>query len=838
MQKYFSKVERRAIVLTLLLVLTAASPSQTAEENSMWKIADGPLQTRWAEAVNPDNVHGEYPRPQFVRKAWQNLNGLWEYAIRPQFGDKPSVFDGKILVPFPVESALSGVMKPVGEENQLWYRRTFEIPEEWKDKQIRLNFGAVDWECQVWINDQLVGEHRGGYNAFSFNITHALQKSGKQEIVVAVWDPVDAGMQARGKQVAKPHAIWYTSVTGIWQTVWLEPVHEVYLRSAKIVPDIDAGAVRIEGVGDGVESGMEIEARVLVKDKIIASERWDAHQEQAIPIADAQLWSPDSPFLYDLKLTLFDKKGKVLDEVNSYFGMRKTSLGKDENGAQKLFLNNEELFHYGPLDQGWWPDGLYTAPTDEALKYDIEVTRQLGFNMIRKHVKIEPDRWYYWCDKLGVMVWQDMPNGDTHIGPNEPDIVRSGQSARQFRYELRQMIKNFGNHPSIVMWVPFNEGWGQFDTPSIVDLIRKLDPSRLINNVSGWADRSVGDVHDIHAYPGPAMPPLEDNRAAVLGEFGGLGLPLEGHTWQSADNWGYRQYETVEDLTVAYRELLRRLYHLRGDGLAAAVYTQTTDVEIEVNGLMTYDRAVIKMPAEKVRRINAGFLPPIVQADYNIFIDEAEIKLLNSIQKGDIFYTLDGSEPTERSLRYTDVLGIGQSTTVTARTRWLDGSWSQSASRRFEQVEKQPALRLDSPLPGLECHYFQKEGERWEKLPDFAMLEPYATGIVKNIDLSFAKRTEMYGLVFSGYLQAPADGVYSFYTNSDDGSKLYIDDIEVVDNDYNHGMLEKRGDIALEAGYHNITVTFFQGTGGQGLEVFMRGPGIVKRKIDAGVLFH
>ena len=595
-KRYSQNIKRLSLLLCTVLLLCS---SVFAE----WQPAKGPLMTRWATQVSPEKVHSEYPRPQMVRKNWQNLNGLWDYAIVPKDRQQPDTFDGQILVPFPVESALSGVMKPVGEENRLWYKRTFEISAKWKGQRVLLHFGAVDFDTTVWVNGTKVGIHRGGYDPFTFDITDALNDAGQQEVVLSVWDPTNAGTQPRGKQVKKPGGIWYTAVTGIWQTAWVEPVPEVYIKWIKIVPDIDSESVCITVAStDPAGYSVEVEAKDGWFTK--AKKKGMAGEEIVLNMNNPKLWSPDSPFLYDLKVTLKNSKGKKVDAVSSYFGMRKIEVRKDEKGINRLFLNNESLFQFGPLDQGWWPDGLYTAPTDDALKYDIEVLKKLGCNMLRKHVKIEPARLYYWCDKLGLMVWQDMPSGDKYIGGRDPDIERSPESARQFEAELKAMITTFYNHPSIIMWVPYNEGWGQWDTPRIVDLIKKLDPTRLVNNTSGWSDRGVGDVHDIHSYPGPAAPPVEEKRAAVLGEFGGLGLPVKGHTWQDEKNWGYRSYETREELTDAYVALIDNLRSLIGDGLCAAVYTQTTDVEIECNGWMTYDRAMIKMNPKKAAAAN------------------------------------------------------------------------------------------------------------------------------------------------------------------------------------------------------------------------------------------
>lgn len=587
------------------VVLSAIFCSRETERAEMdWQPVEGRIMTRWIKDVSPINVHPDYPRPQMKREKWMTLNGLWKYAIRPESGSSPERYDGVILVPFPVESALSGVQKPVGRENRLWYRRTFNVPKGWSKKRILIHFEAVDWETTVWLNGREIGTHRGGYDPFCFDVTDVLNRRGIQEIILSVWDPIDEGNQPRGKQVKDPRGIWYTSVTGIWRSVWMEPVNQTYIQSLRIVPDIDAEEVRAAIHCADKALGYQVNIEVKEEGATKSRARGMVGAEISLPVAFPRMWAPDSPFLYDLNIVLRDGQGREIDTIRSYFGMRKISLGEDGEGVMRLFLNNKTLFMIGPLDQGWWPDGLYTAPTDEAIRYDIEVTKMLGMNMLRKHVKIEPRRFYYWCDKLGVIVWQDMPNGDAHIGRQDNDLQRSPESAQQFELELERMIHTLYNHPSIVMWVPFNEGWGQYNTNRIVEWIKKLDPTRLVDNASGWADRGVGDVRDIHSYPGPDASPNEPNRAAVLGEFGGLGLPIKGHTWQDEKNWGYRSFENAEDLTHAYLELIEKLKGLITGGLSAAIYTQTTDVEIEVNGLMTYDRAVIKMEPKRVAETN------------------------------------------------------------------------------------------------------------------------------------------------------------------------------------------------------------------------------------------
>ena len=602
----------RPVALAAVLLTMFASSAR-----GEWEPKKAPLMTRWAKDVSPENVHPEYPRPQMVREDWQNLNGLWEYAITPKDAGKPSEFEGEILVPFPIESALSGVMKRVGPDQRLWYRRSIELSDRARPgegQRVLLHFGAVDWDTTVWVNGKEVGRHVGGYDPFTFDVTEALKGSGPQEIVVSAWDPTTAGTQAVGKQNLEPRGIWYTPTTGIWQTVWLERVPQTYVKSLTIVPDVDSGKVKVTVHAEGAgAAGAKVRLRVngvsQSEEVEVARGNAEGSADRAIEVAldKLRLWSPDEPWLYDLDVELGDGDG-----VKSYFAMRKSSLGKDDQGFTRILLNDKPLFQYGLLDQGFWPDGLYTAPTDEALKYDIEITKELGFNMARKHVKVEPARWYYWCDKLGLIVWQDMPNGDKHIGRGQPDIERTKESAEQFEREWKAIMDALRNHPSIVMWVPFNEGWGQYDTARIAKLTKEHDPTRLVNSASGWVDRGVGDVHDIHVYRGPGMPPVEEERAAVLGEYGGLGLPVEGHTWQDKANWGYGgTFKSKEELTEAYLGLLRELRLLIPQGLAAAIYTQTTDVEIEVNGLLTYDREVLKFPADRLAAEHAKLhLPP------------------------------------------------------------------------------------------------------------------------------------------------------------------------------------------------------------------------------------
>jgi len=582
-----------------------------------WELQTSRITSKWARTIEPESVLQEYPRPQLVRSQWLNLNGLWDYRILGSDTEKPADFEGKILVPFAVESALSGLELRLSPRQSLWYRCRFEIPENWDNKNILLNFGAVDWEATVYVNGVEIGSHQGGYDPFSFDITAALKASGEQELVVSVWDPTSEGTQARGKQVTKPGGIWYTPVSGIWQTVWLEPVSKQSISSLKIIPDIDKKQLSLMARSrTGLTEGYEIKVEAFEGEQQVSAATGKLNSALILNIEDARLWSPDDPYLYDLKVTLL-KNGRKVDEVASYFAMRKISVGTTADGHERLFLNNQPLFQLGTLDQGWWPGGLYTAPSDEALIYDIALTKESGFNMIRKHVKVEPARWYYHCDRLGMLVWQDMPNGDKGAdwrGPSGYDgreMQRTAQSAHQFRKEWKEIMDDFHHFPSIVMWVPFNEAWGQFNTVEIINWTMDYDPSRLVNGPSGGNFFPAGHTLDQHQYPGPGMPDLNKHapeitkgRVLVLGEFGGLGLPIENHLWQSDKNWGYRNYDDRSELLDNYRNLIRKIPALIEKGLAAAIYTQTTDVEGEVNGLLTYDRAVIKMDPVEVKKVN------------------------------------------------------------------------------------------------------------------------------------------------------------------------------------------------------------------------------------------
>ena len=611
----------------LLLAIVAGCGKKDAGRGR-WSPAEIPIQTPWAADVSPANAHPEYPRPQFVREKWASLNGLWDYAVTSADAPQPKKWDGEILVPFCIESSLSGVGRRVSAEEALWYSTTFKVPSSWKKQRVMLNFDAVDWATDVYVNDRLAGHHTGGYSSFSFDVTPYLKKHGKQKLVLRVQDGTNNGEQPCGKQVTNPEGIWYTPVTGIWQSVWMEPVRSAAVTSYLAVPDVDAGAVDVTVYADGVtetdrveiwlrEGGVGYNVDNPGKTSTVAFASVAPGKPVRMTVTDPKLWSPESPFLYELSIRLKQGK-KVVDEVRGYTALRKTSEVVDDAGFKRMGLNNEPYFQYGPLDQGWWPDGLYTAPTDEALRFDLQKTKDFGYNMIRKHIKVEPARWYYWADVLGIVVWQDMPSiGGTRGGHWEmwkwasPDDDRDlTETAKVIYYkEWGEIIAQLRNHPSIVAWVPFNESWSQFDTKKVVEFTRSCDPTRLINSASGGNSYPVGDIFDSHNYPNPSMKFTSGGRQIdVLGEYGGIGWPVEGHLWQADKNWGYIEYKSGEDVLQQYAAYAEDLKKIIRQGVSAAVYTQTTDVEGEVNGLMTYDRKIVKMDEKRLNAVNQSVI--------------------------------------------------------------------------------------------------------------------------------------------------------------------------------------------------------------------------------------
>ncbi|MCX5670643.1 MAG: glycoside hydrolase family 2 [Planctomycetota bacterium] len=631
---------RGTIIAMVLLGLGSVATGE-------WRPAGGPLLTRWAKDVSPESALPEYPRPQMVRADWRNLNGLWNYAVRPKEEGRPDRWDGSILVPFPIESALSGVMRALEPSQRLWYRRQFTVPKEWAGRRVLLHFGAVDWEATVWLNGKELGAHRGGYDEFSWDITAALKADGPQDLVVAVFDPTDAHWQLHGKQSLRPAGCSYTACSGIWQTVWIEPVPEAHVERLVVVPGADAGAVRLTVIGRMPPVPVTVEATALDGKKKVAGARAAAGGELTpavrenlvsfyradstwfsvdadLVVPGARPWSPDDPFLYDLTVELKDAGGKTLDTVGSYFGVRRITIGTDEKGSTRPLLNGRVLIMPGALDQGYWPDGIYTAPTDEALRYDIEAARRLGLNAVRKHVKTEPQRWYYWADRLGLLVLQDMPTGSE--GDARTDRPRSPEAAMQCEMEKRRLIDQLRNHPSIIMWILFNEGWGQHDTLRYAQWAKDLDPTRLIDEASGFPWHGGGDVVDTHG----GLPPKDPRRIGITSETGGYGVNAAGHSW-SPKVWTYLTFDPktggstsgmendahgrlppLDDvsrrwMTRQVRGLFRSLWlNKDADGRSGVFFCQLADVETECNGLMSYDRAVFKVDPDAIRAACRG----------------------------------------------------------------------------------------------------------------------------------------------------------------------------------------------------------------------------------------
>ena len=574
-----------------------------------WLPAGNKIKTNWGINLNQNNIWQEYPRPQLERKDWINLNGLWSYSITDLNALKPGNLDEKILVPFSLESSLSGVMKSLNEKQILWYYKEFEIPENWKNKNILIHFNAVDWKCELFINDIKVGEHIGGYSEFNFDITKSL-KEGKNKILLKVFDPSDKGYQPVGKQSLNPNGIWYTSISGIWQTVWLEPVNEKYVKKIDINNDFDNKEIKIN-CKLNIEENLPMEISLLFKEKEFMKIKGNSNSDIVIKIPEEYFhpWSPSEPNIYRIKAELFDKTEKIIDSIESYTTIRKIEQRKDENGCYRIYLNNNKIFNMGVLDQGYWPDGLYTPPSEEAMIYDINKLKELGFNTIRKHVKIEPYRYYYYCDKIGMLIWQDMPSGDRQENKWEhhqlnagDDVKRSEESKNNYYQEWAEIINNLKFFQCIILWVPFNEAWGQFDTEKVVEFTNKQDPTRLINAASGGNHRICGNFLDLHNYPEPSQYLKVDDLINILGEFGGLGLDIKGHTWKD-DNWGYKTFKTKEEITEKYEEYINLIIN-SFKGFSAAIYTQTTDVETEINGLITYDRSEIKVDKEKIKAAN------------------------------------------------------------------------------------------------------------------------------------------------------------------------------------------------------------------------------------------
>ena len=842
---------------------TTAAPPVTPAPPA-WQPAGARLLTRWGAELRPENPLPEYPRPQMMRARWANLNGVWDFQIVTENttpgapaspiasvpgGAGPAAalsmpagaFDLRILVPFAPEAPLSGIGR---HADHVAYRRTFQRPSDMNaGERLLLHLGACDWHCTIYVNDRQVADHTGGYDAFSVDITDALRAEGEQALLIVAYDPTDKFGQPRGKQVSKPEGIWYTPVTGLWQTVWLEPVPAASIDRLRLTPDVDSAMLRLTVTGRGTGSTHRVVAVASANGQEVGRIEGAVGEELRIPVPNARLWSPADPFLYDLRVALTDG-GREIDHVDSYFGMRKIGLTRDPRGLTRIALNDQVVFPLGPLDQGWWPDGLYTAPSDEALRFDVEMTKALGFTVTRKHIKVEPARWYYHADRLGLPIWQDMPSGwnDTP------------ESREHFERELRAMLEDLHNVPSIVVWVPFNEKWGQFDTKRIAGIVEELDPSRLVNDASGWQHEDAGDIIDVHRYQGPQAMFGARGRVAVVGEFGGLGYKEAGHAW-AGDAWGYGGlFPTREALADRYDLLTKRLYHDRDThGIGAGIYTQMTDVEVELNGFFTYDRAVLKFDTTRTAAVNRG-LAPYITPELTEFTDRIQV-MIHQGTPTEIRYTTDGSEPTAASPLYTRPFSIAQSTVVRARS-FQNGSPTSAPEARVEYVKgpgRTPVTVAPAALSaGLDFAYYVESTPeppfrmnwpvRWQvERPDVRADDYPArkTGVVATPSLAPRDTNELFSFRYTGYVRVPRTGVYTFTARSDDGAALWVGDRNVF---WSVGQSPKTtetwGQIALQAGLHPITLTYFQAYGPMALELLVSGPGIRRQAVPSSWFYR
>ena len=603
------------LATTLMLVFSVKSDAQK------WKMQQAVLKSRWARKVSPNTSLNTYPRPALVRSQWKSLNGLWDYAIASKEQDKVNEYDGKILVPYPIESALSGVQKNLLPDQHLWYRKEFNLPLVKPGERILLHFGAVDWQATVFVNGKEVGQHTGGYTAFTFDITDAMRE-GRNEIVVKVFDPTDQGINPHGKQTLQPESIYYTASSGIWQTVWLETVPLTHIEELVLTPNIDQQRLSVNLIVNGDTSGVMAEITASKSGVVVAKLTGSLSTIFSLKINNTRLWSPEDPFLYDLQIRLVKNK-YAIDQVKSYFGMRKIEIKKDTQGYERIFLNNKCYYNLGVLDQGFWPEGLYTAPTDEALAFDIKAIKQMGFNTIRKHIKVEPARWYYHADKIGVLVWQDFVN--------PPHNLPEG-AKQQFEKEAKEMLDQLRNYPSITTWVLFNERWGAYDQQRLTEWVKSVDPTRLVNGHSGellYVNEQLrapsenpyvgSDMSDVHSYPNPRLPPKQIGKAMIIGEFGGVGVSVPYHQWNDMQGWGYVQAKPGE-LQEKYAGMIKSLKGMKEQGLCGSIYTQPFDVEGEENGLITYDREIIKIPLHVMRELNSSLYADMPVIDASTYI--------------------------------------------------------------------------------------------------------------------------------------------------------------------------------------------------------------------------
>ena len=828
------------IICTLAALLQVSPAALEAAEGSSQggKPAAPGLMTRWGTTVTQEKVLPEYPRPQMVRKEWQNLNGLWQFAVGKPDEAVPvgKMLPRQILVPFPMESALSGIRETA---EFVWYRRTFEVPAAWRGKRILLHFGAVDWEATVYLNGHQVGSHRGGYDPFTLDITDAVTPAGPQELIVAVADPMKgqaAGKQSRERFFKPRGSIFYECVTGIWQTVWLEPVPVASIQELRLTPDVDAKVLRLKAVGRGASGYETVEAVALSQGREVARVTGKLGDEINLPVGKPRLWSPDSPYLYELKVTL--KNGsRSVDVVESYFAMRKVALGKDERGITRILLNDKFTFMMGSLDQGFWPDGIYTAPTDEALRFDIEFAKRLGLNLARKHVKVEPERWYYWCDKLGLLVWQDMP--------------AFSRNTKGYDEEMARIIESRKNHPCIALWIMQNETYSTREMlEKATAVARKSDPSRLVIGVSGCPDWGLGDIKDRHHYPGPSSYTPTDDQAVVLGEWGYTPGNVPGHDWfEIVLNKSYPPWPTSsEKLDLRHEQLVRGMWQLvHTPGLSGAAWTQLTDIEGECNGFITYDREVVKNNLHRINLANRGYVAPAALPDvrfdpksedplHGLFVDTQKVSLYAPRPDAIVRYTLDGSEPGPHAPRYSAPIVLADTTTIKARAYWPDQPPSGTVEFLYRKItDFQPSVIVGKIERGVACQYFSGQ-------------QVVHSGTIENISFQPGppyKRKPGDRFVWKAVLRIPQDGLYTF-TSPAAEMKFVIDGNIVFPGsggrNIHVGDWESLGQIALQAGHHQIEAEWIVSPATQyfvtDCPIQVAAPGVAKQRIPSAWLSH
>ncbi len=882
-----------------------------------WATVSGSLVTSWGANVRTDDVHRDYPRPLLVRHAWATLNGLWDYALRSKVDPQPASWDGKILVPFAIESPLSGIGKQLPASGQLWYRRDFEMPSDWREQRLLLHFGAVDYSAQLFVNGMHVGDHVGGYDSFTFDVTDQLVSGSTQEVVLAVTDPTDSGSQPRGKQNDSPTLGSLTQVSGIWQSVWLEPVPTSYLDSLDVVSSAHDGTVTVEArLGGATRDDLRLSVSVLDGNAVVAQGDGPAGSALTVKVPKPKLWSPAAPNLYDLSFEL-KSSTSTIDSAQSYVGLRDVSLQLDEAGVRRVFVNDDPLFQLGVIDQGYWPDGLYTPPSDEAMKTDIVRAKQLGFVAMRKHQKVESDRFYYWCDKLGLLVWQDMPAA----------TVTTTAAQAEFSNELTALVTQHWNHPSIAAWNLFYFGVGQLNTTDLAASVKALDPTRLVVSVTGWTDDGTGDIHDRPDFARPSSV-TPDTRAAGLGAFGSLSQGVDGHVWHETTAFNYDPKQAVPALSDEYQTLLSSAWGLNASpGLSMAMYRQLNDVEGELDGLFTYDRAILKVDSARVQKSNAGELDKLytvletsdvrgdpeytpsggvanyfnqghlyrytfddpgagwekpgfddsswaksqapfgrgviagasyrstwlgtdiwIRGDFSFAGPAGGSTFLRVFHQNEVYAYVNGAfaaSAAGSNSDYQDLLiSSAAQASITSGTGLIAAHCRQTVGTQFLDVglvlspTAAPLLAAVEPSNPVASANFAKYSGTWDVLPDFTTLSPTDVGKVPALTLAAAgTSTVNFGLEFTGYLKLPRNGIYTFFLNSDDASRLRIDDTVVVDND-THSQFELSGSVPLEAGFHAFRLSYYQKSATQLLQVSWAGPGLTKQAVPSTAIFR